>query len=89
MTIMEAFALSRPVITTEIAGIPELVDDQCGWLIPAGSVDALVEAMKSALHAPAAELSKMAARGRARVQRLHDVRLTSGGILKAIDTKST
>lgn len=89
MTIMEAFALSRPVITTEIAGIPELVDDQCGWLIPAGSVDALVEAMKSALHAPAAELSKMAAIGRARVQRLHDVRLTSGGILKAIETRST
>ena len=39
--IMEALAMTRPVIATAIAGIPELVDEECGWLIPAGSEEAL------------------------------------------------
>ena len=42
MVIMEALALGRPVISTYVAGIPELVEPgQCGWLVPAGSVEAL------------------------------------------------
>jgi glycosyltransferase involved in cell wall biosynthesis len=87
MTIMEAFALSRPVVTTMIAGIPELVDDECGWLIPAGSVEALAEAMKSALHAPAAELSRKGAVGRERVLRQHSVRITAAEIVHAIEAR--
>ena len=38
IVIMEAFALGRPVISTYIAGIPELVDREPGWLVPAGDV---------------------------------------------------
>jgi len=70
--IMEALALGRPVIATAIAGIPELVDGSCGWLIPAGSGDALVEAMEAALRAPAKELSAKGAAGRERVREFHD-----------------
>jgi glycosyltransferase involved in cell wall biosynthesis len=88
MTIMEAFALSRPVITTAIAGIPELVDDQCGWVVTAGSVEALVKAMRSALHAPAEELAKKGAVGRERVLRLHSVRSTAADIVRAIEARS-
>ncbi|WP_341632027.1 glycosyltransferase [Sphingomonas agri] len=88
MTIMEAFALSRPVITTAIAGIPELVDDQCGWVITAGSVEALVEAMRSALHTPAEQLSRKGAVGRERVLRLHSVKSTAAGIVRAIEARS-
>ncbi|MDU1694718.1 MAG: glycosyltransferase, partial [Bradyrhizobium sp.] len=37
VVIMEAMALRRPVISTYVAGIPELVRDQeHGWLVPAG-----------------------------------------------------
>ena len=37
----EAFALGRPVISTYIAGTPELVEPgTSGWLVPAGSVEA-------------------------------------------------
>ncbi|WP_210270240.1 glycosyltransferase family 4 protein [Aureimonas sp. ME7] len=72
IVIMEAFALGRPVITTTIAGIPELVDDSCGWLIPPGDVAALTRAMEAALRADLAELSRMGLAGRARVERLHD-----------------
>ena len=37
VVIMEAMALRRPVISTYVAGIPELVQpDVNGWLVPAG-----------------------------------------------------
>lgn len=53
VVLMEAMALRRPVISTYVAGIPELVrDGECGWLIPAGSVDALVVAMEQAIRQP-------------------------------------
>ena len=42
VAIMEAFALGRPVVSTGVAGIPELVKDRMsGWLVPVGSVDVL------------------------------------------------
>ena len=84
VVIMEALALSRPVVTTTIAGIPELVDHDCGWLIPAGSEDALVDAMKSALHAPPEELAAKGAIGRERVQRMHDATCNAAMLLDAI-----
>ena len=54
MVIMEAMALRRPVLTTYVAGIPELVrPGENGWLIPAGSVEALAEAMCDVLNCTA------------------------------------
>ena len=42
VVIMEAMALRRPVISTFVAGIPELVrPGEHGWLVPAGDVEAL------------------------------------------------
>ena len=73
VVIMEALALGRPVIATAIAGIPELVDQHCGWVVPAGSVDALKAAMAAALDAPLKELAKRGAEGRRRVAQYHDV----------------
>jgi glycosyltransferase involved in cell wall biosynthesis len=72
MTIMEAFAFARPVVTTAIAGIPELVDEECGWVVPAGSEEAFAEAMKAALHAPSADLTAKGKIGRGRVRELHN-----------------
>lgn len=69
--IMEAMALGRPVIATAIAGIPELVDAQTGWLIPAGSVDALADAIRETLDAPSEKLAKMGAVGQRRVRERH------------------
>src|SRR5262249_19021744 len=52
VVVMEAMALRRPVITTYVAGIPELVrDPDDGWLVPAGDVAALAEAMAACLAA--------------------------------------
>jgi colanic acid/amylovoran biosynthesis glycosyltransferase len=73
VVIMEALALERPVVTTRITGIPELVDDECGWLIPAGRVDILVAAMKQVLALDVASLQTKGKIGRARVLDQHDI----------------
>jgi len=73
VVIMEALALRRPVISTYVAGIPELVEtDKCGWLVPAGDVLALAQAMKTALHASPDRLLSMGEEGRRRVVERHD-----------------
>ncbi|MEL6485686.1 MAG: glycosyltransferase [Pseudomonadota bacterium] len=72
VVIMEALALSRPVIVSAIAGTPELVEPSCGWLVPAGSIEDLAEAMRSALDATVEELASMGETGRERVLAMHD-----------------
>ena len=75
VAIMEAFALGRPVVSTFVAGIPELVESgRSGWLVPPGSVDDLAGALRAVLAASPAELGKMADVGRQRVYELHDCR---------------
>lgn len=84
VVIMEALALGRPVIVTSIAGTPELVDAGCGWLIPAGSVDALADAMAAALDADPAQLAKLGAEGRTRVAAMHDAGANGAALLNVI-----
>jgi glycosyltransferase involved in cell wall biosynthesis len=74
VVIMEALALRVPVVTTAIAGVPELVDASCGWVVPAGSVEALCAAMEAALAADPQHLRAMGEIGRARVLARHDAR---------------
>jgi glycosyltransferase involved in cell wall biosynthesis len=88
VVIMEALALARPVITTTVAGIPELVDDQCGWLITPGSVEGLMDAMSAALHAPTEELDRRGNVGRERVKRMHDAARNAAELVQAISSES-
>jgi glycosyltransferase involved in cell wall biosynthesis len=70
---MEALAMRRPVIATNIAAMSELIEnDHCGWLIPPGSVDHLALAMKTAAASTPSKLQAMGEHGRARVLELHD-----------------
>lgn len=72
IVLMEALATGRPVITTYIAGIPELVDETAGWLVPAGDVPALVDAMRACMDSDPATLGAMGDAGRNRVMAHHD-----------------
>ena len=59
VVIMEAMALGRPVISTYVAGIPELVRNGVeGWLVPAGDVDALADAMRRCLESSREDLTR-------------------------------
>jgi len=74
VVLMEAMALQRPVISTYVAGIPELVEPgKQGWLVPAGDIDALVAAMQACLAAPASDLIALGVSGRARALARHDI----------------
>ncbi len=79
VVIMEALALGRPVISTHIAGIPELVrSGETGWLVPAGSTEPLVEAMREAVTAPLERIEAMGAAGRILVRERHDITVEVG-----------
>jgi colanic acid/amylovoran biosynthesis glycosyltransferase len=74
VVIMEAMALRRPVISTFVAGIPELVDpSKHGWLIPAGDAEALASAMQACFDASPETIAGMGRAARARVLERHDV----------------
>lgn len=87
VVIMEALAVGRPVITTIIAGIPELVEDhKNGWLVPAGDVARLAESMRAALECETHVLDEMGAHGRAQVGELHDIDREASRLLEHIRT---
>lgn len=72
VVLMEALALGRPVVSTYVAGIPELVrPGENGWLVPAGDVDALAEALRQVAGASEERLAAMGTAGRARVAERH------------------
>jgi glycosyltransferase involved in cell wall biosynthesis len=47
--IVEAIACGRPVVATDVGGIPELVDESCGVLVPARDSGKLREGLERAL----------------------------------------
>jgi glycosyltransferase involved in cell wall biosynthesis len=74
VVIMEAMARARPVLSTFVAGIPELVvPGRNGWLVPAGSVEALVDSLRKILDTPIEQLTEMGLRGREDVRRQHAI----------------
>ena len=74
VVLMESLALGRPVISTYVAGIPELViPGESGWLVPAGSVEALVNTMKTVLETPVSELEAMGKKGANYVKQHHNI----------------
>ena len=75
VVLMEAMAMGRPVISTFVAGIPELVRDGVnGWLVPAGDVDALVEAISKLADTPPEQLTAMGQYGIEAVLTNHQLR---------------
>lgn len=79
VVLMEAMALGRPVISTYIAGIPELVHDGInGWLIPAGDVQALADAMRAVLDHDDDDLAAIGARAHERAVARHSIDTEAG-----------
>jgi colanic acid/amylovoran biosynthesis glycosyltransferase len=79
VVVMESLALGRAVLSTYVAGIPELVENGVsGMLVPAGDAAALADAMQRLLATPANELERLGENGRQRVCRFHDASTEAG-----------
>lgn len=50
--ILEAQACGLPVVATHVGGNPDLVNDECGTLVPARDPDAMAEAIRALLRDP-------------------------------------
>jgi colanic acid/amylovoran biosynthesis glycosyltransferase len=86
VSIMEAMALARPVISTFVAGVPELViPGENGWLVPASDSAALASAMALAMDAPLDILAEMGRKGRTRVLMRHDSDAAAAVLADAFD----
>jgi len=74
VVIMEAMALRRPVLATFIAGNAELVRPGVdGWLVPAGDVQALADAIETCLETPLPILARMGDDAHDRVVSRHSI----------------
>jgi glycosyltransferase involved in cell wall biosynthesis len=47
--VLEALASGRPVVATNVGGIPEILSDECGRLVPPHNAGALAQALASVL----------------------------------------
>ena len=79
--LLEALAIGRPIITTDIAGARETVDERVnGVLVPPKNVTALVAAMESFINRPDL-IPAMARASRSKAERRFDVRTVNATLL--------
>lgn len=65
VSVMEAYALGKPVIGANIGGIPELVrEGETGWIFPSRSVDHLADCMRQVEDTPDSDISDFGRAGR-------------------------
>jgi glycosyltransferase involved in cell wall biosynthesis len=72
-SVMESLSMGVPVIGTDIRGVRDLLDGECGLLVPLGDIQALAEAMRWMLTHPA-EARAMGCKGRKKMQGAYEVR---------------
>jgi glycosyltransferase involved in cell wall biosynthesis len=69
LAVLEAMAAGKPVISTAVGGVPELVEGGCGLLVPPREAQALSKAMRYMLERPEARKSMGEASARRAVER--------------------
>ena len=83
--ILEAMASARPVVSTRLAGIPELVvDGQTGMLAPPGDSTALAQALEQLLRDPELRL-RFGHAGRARIEQHFRIEQTVAPLIEMLE----
>jgi glycosyltransferase involved in cell wall biosynthesis len=89
VVIVEAMALRRPVISTFVAGIPELVKPgENGWLVPAGDLESLIQAMRDCLGASPQSLTDMGEAAHERAVARHNIDIEAARLVRLFETVS-
>ena len=79
--LLEAFALSRPVVATRVGGVPELVQDRVnGWLVPPALPECLAEAISAVIQDPQSA-AKCAAAGRSTIDQSFTARAMTAAMV--------
>lgn len=73
--ILEALAMGKPIITTDVAGCREAISPETGLLVPVKDSQALTEAMLQFYHKDHEEVQNMSIAARARASTVFDERL--------------
>ncbi len=85
VVIMESFALGRPVISSCIAGIPELVHPgENGWLCSPSDIESLASTIEELLTTSTKQLTEMGLNGRKLVEKNHNDQKEAVILAKAI-----
>ena len=83
--ILEAMASARPVVSTRLAGIPELVaDGQTGMLAPPGDCTALAQALEQMLREPELRF-RFGHAGRARIEQHFRIEQTVAPLIEMLE----
>ena len=72
--LLEALAMDRPVVSTRVSGVPEIVGEQAGWVVEPANPDALAEAIRKAAQHVRTQDS-MVGKPRDRAEQLFDLRV--------------
>lgn len=84
--LIESLAMDMPTISTQVTGVPEIVQDGVtGWCVPPGDVDQLAAALADAIDRPD-EAMKRAKQGRQLVEERFDRQKNAVKVLEAWQT---
>ncbi len=79
MVLLEAMAAGVPVVCSAVGGVPELIDDDTGWVVPPGDAHAIAHALEAVL-ADRHEGRRRAANACAVVQARYGIDRWLGGV---------
>ena len=86
--ILEAMSAARPVVSTQLAGIPEsVVHDKTGLLVPPGDTAALADALEQLIRNPALR-QRYGQAGRARMEQQFEIKKTVVPLLQLLQRSS-
>jgi glycosyltransferase involved in cell wall biosynthesis len=87
--LLEAMAMGKPVITTDVPGCREAITPECGWLIPVRDAHALRDAMLKAAAMPAHQREAMGQKARQRARQTFDEQVVIQHYLKLLQPPQT
>ena len=79
--LLEALALGRPIVSTRLAGIPEIVGEECGRLSDPGDVDGFARALESTCR-DLQQGHDLAAEARRRCEQRFSLKTNAGTLLQ-------
>ena len=83
--ILEAMAIARPIVSTRLAAVPEIVcDGESGLLVAPGDVEELANALESLLRDPQLR-ARLGAAGRRKAEENFDVDKTAAQLLDLVE----